>query len=277
MDKFISSLIILAVSLATLAMPHTIHAATLTVTNCIVSNNIPDGIINIGVLDMTRSTVSNNTGRGVQNLRSSFITNSTFSGNTVDGIAVQEGNLALLNSTVSGNIRYGVDIQSNVASADLRNTIVAGNQTADCHNFFNGISSLGYNLLGADNGCPADGIGDLTVEPDAVFATVLGPLQNNGGPTETHALLPGSLSIDAIPIENCVDPDGAPITTDQRGLSRPQGPACDIGAYEWDGSIIDVEIDIIPGRYPNRINLHSKEKVPVAIPKPPSRAIPMMD
>jgi hypothetical protein len=62
----------------------------------------------------------------------------------------------------------------------------------------------------------------------------LGPLQNNGGPTETHALLPGSLAIDQIAEADCVDADGAPLTTDQRGEPRPEtgGTMCDVGAFE---------------------------------------------
>jgi hypothetical protein len=59
----------------------------------------------------------------------------------------------------------------------------------------------------------------------------LGPLANNGGPTQTHALLSGSVAIDAAP--DCTLVDGAtPVTEDQRGVARPQGAACDVGAYE---------------------------------------------
>ena len=64
-------------------------------------------------------------------------------------------------------------------------------------------------------------------------------LQDNGGPTPTHALLPGSPAIGAIPTADCTwDDDGDPLTsegpllTDQRGIARPQGSACDIGAFE---------------------------------------------
>ena len=59
----------------------------------------------------------------------------------------------------------------------------------------------------------------------------LGPLQNNGGPTETHALLPGSDAIDQIPTFDCVDAKGEPLTTDQRGFPRDDG-MCDVGAFE---------------------------------------------
>jgi hypothetical protein len=57
---------------------------------------------------------------------------------------------------------------------------------------------------------------------------LLGPLQNNGGPTMTSALLSNSPAI------NTADNAACP-PTDQRGVPRPQGPACDIGAYEYNG------------------------------------------
>jgi hypothetical protein len=50
----------------------------------------------------------------------------------------------------------------------------------------------------------------------------------------THALLPGSVAIDQVPEADCVDADGAPLTTDQRGEPRPEtgGTMCDLGAFE---------------------------------------------
>jgi hypothetical protein len=57
-------------------------------------------------------------------------------------------------------------------------------------------------------------------------------LKNNGGLTETIALLATSPAVNAIPTSSCTDLDGLPTTKDQRGVPRPQGPACDIGAYE---------------------------------------------
>ncbi|HXP85894.1 MAG TPA: choice-of-anchor Q domain-containing protein [Bryobacteraceae bacterium] len=57
-------------------------------------------------------------------------------------------------------------------------------------------------------------------------------LQNNGGPTPTIALLPTSPAVDAIPVSACTDFAGNPVKTDQRGVPRPQGRACDIGAFE---------------------------------------------
>ena len=58
----------------------------------------------------------------------------------------------------------------------------------------------------------------------------LGPLQDNGGPTMTHALGEGSVAIDVIPEAECVDADGASLTTDQRSELRDS--MCDVGAFE---------------------------------------------
>ncbi len=92
------------------------------------------------------------------------------------------------------------------------------------------FQSLGNNLdtdgtSGIANGVNGDLAGTLAAPLDAR----LGPLANNGGPTRTHALLFGSPAVDA---GACTDTTGLPLATDQRGVARPQGAACDIGAYE---------------------------------------------
>src|SRR5262249_3793692 len=69
----------------------------------------------------------------------------------------------------------------------------------------------------------------------------LGPLQDNGGPTFTHALLPGSAALDAA---NPAAPGGGDPSceqTDQRNVTRPQGPRCDIGAFEDCGAPASAE------------------------------------
>jgi hypothetical protein len=81
--------------------------------------------------------------------------------------------------------------------------------------------SLGFNLTD-DTSC------GFTEPTDLIVAdAMLGPLQDNGGPTETHDLLDGSPAIDAGSLD-CPPPD-----TDQRGVARPQGTAFDIGAVEY--------------------------------------------
>jgi hypothetical protein len=84
-----------------------------------------------------------------------------------------------------------------------------------------GTSPNGFNL-DSDNTC------NLTDRRQAGREHLLGPLANNGGPTQTHALLPGSPAIDMV-LSGCPLP-----ATDQRGITRPQGAVCDIGAYELE-------------------------------------------
>lgn len=83
--------------------------------------------------------------------------------------------------------------------------------------------SLGYNLIHEAAGCTLTGdTSGLITGQDPLLA----PLADNGGPTRTHALLPRSPAIDA------GSPDCPPPAADQRGVQRPFGLACDIGAYE---------------------------------------------
>jgi hypothetical protein len=94
----------------------------------------------------------------------------------------------------------------------LAGSVVAGNANVDCSPT---PSDGGHNFTFPTNSCPG-----TVVDPQ------LAPLADNGGLTRTQALLPGSPLIDAVP----TGPECA--GTDQRGIARPQGPACDAGAYE---------------------------------------------
>ncbi len=93
----------------------------------------------------------------------------------------------------------------------LQNTIVASNGGGGCAgDVLDGLGNLGF----GDTTCPG-----INADPK------LGALANNGGPTQTMALGAGSAAIDAAPVAGCP-------ATDQRGVPRPQGAACDIGAFE---------------------------------------------
>lgn len=85
-------------------------------------------------------------------------------------------------------------------------------------------SSEGFNIESPSDTCGFDQITDQVSV--SVENLNLGPLQDNGGPTMTHALVPVSVAIDVIPEETCE------LDTDQRGITRPLGPGCDVGAFE---------------------------------------------
>lgn len=100
------------------------------------------------------------------------------------------------------------------------------------------MTSLGGNLESDGDTC---GFTDATDQVDVGSAALaLGPLTDDGGPTATHPLLPGSAAIDA-------GVDCPPPTEDQRGVGRPQGDACDVGAYELEQTL-EVGIEIWPRR-----------------------------
>jgi hypothetical protein len=260
----------------------------LTLTNTTVSGNVGGGIVNVsdftGESTIKNSTVSSNAadyfGGGIADFSyyglalidttvsgnvaysggggiSSFeltLTNSTVSGNTASyGGGIRSGAATVSNSTVSGNeaSESGGGIVSSFLT--LTNSIVAHNGTSPPNCDVTSVDSLGYNLSD-DSSC------GLTAPSDLLVAdAMLGPLADNGGPTETHALLPGSPAIDA------GSPDCPPPATDQRGVVRPQGARCDIGAFEAEQAALVVEIDIKPSSDSNPINLSSQGDLAVAI------------
>jgi hypothetical protein len=193
------------------------------------------GIWNIGAVKINASTISGNTGgailfsRGgaIANYSTMAIVNSTISGNTVfsqgiGGIVNLQGTLTISNTTISGNVG-GV---FNLGTATLQNSIVANNSGGNC---FGVVRSNGYNLS-SDSTCKFGKTGDLNkTDP------MLGPLQNNGGQTQTMALPTGSPAIDAGNPAGCTDSQGHLLKTDQRGKPRPDTEdtgGCDMGAYE---------------------------------------------
>jgi hypothetical protein len=132
----------------------------------------------------------------------------------------------MTNSTVSGHADFGI---ANGGTLTMTSSLVDG----DCLDSV--VTSNGYNIESPGDTCgfDPDGTDQVNVSADDLK---LGELADNGGPTMTHALLPGSVAIDVIPVIDCVDAVGAPLTTDQRGQPRPAGTTdpkkCDVGAFE---------------------------------------------
>ena len=236
---------------------------TLTMNDCTISDNTTDygwavggGIYNDATVTLNNCTVSGNTagtndGGGICNYMLGFyspttgtvvISNSTFSNNTAIGNGGAISNtsqtdygyavatLHVSNSTFSGNSAPGGGISSNTdyesfATVTLRNTILkAGASGQNIQNDLGTVISQGYNLS-SDNGG-----GYLSHQGDRINTNpLLGPLQDNGGPTFTQALLPGSLAI------NAGDPNFTPPPFyDQRGLGfdRVRNGRIDVGSFE---------------------------------------------
>jgi len=248
------------------------NAGVLTITNTTVSGNqsfdIPypggglgGGINNAGTLTLIQSTVSGNTtsrfrtgasaaGGGIYNSGNLTLTNSTINGNTVldfwpanwtygGGIANENGTLQMNNSTISQNVTtyltpfgtaygFGSGLYNSGprTAVVLQNSIFGSDPGGNCNG---ALSSEGYNISG-DNTCPLHGPGDMNNRDPK-----LGPLQNNGGPTQTMALLPGSPAILAGNPSGCTDGRGNRLEIDQRMHARPDLGACDMGAYEVKG------------------------------------------
>ncbi len=196
------------------------------------------GIDSTGTATLERVTVSDNTntgsqGGGIRVGNGGFTaTNLTVSGNSSasDGGGIYTLRpITLVNATITDNTAtWGSGIYTQGAgSVDLSNTIVAGNNTSsDVYGAFissnnNLIGNVGINATGLSNGVNGDQVGSS----GSLIDPLLGALQDNGGPTFTHALLAGSLAIDA------GNNTGAP-AVDQRGLTRIG--TVDIGAYELE-------------------------------------------
>jgi len=107
----------------------------------------------------------------------------------------------------------------------LHRTLVSGNKAGAGPEVDGGITADDFNLFGTkgDPGGGPQGGSDIVPGPTVTLGMILGGLKNNGGPTKTHALKLGGPAVDAVP--GCTG-------TDQRGIPRPQGTGCDIGAFE---------------------------------------------
>jgi hypothetical protein len=187
------------------------------------------------------------------------ITNSTLSGNssrTAGAGIANYGKMDVVNATITDNSAGGAGggIVENGSSSGknttLRNTIIALNKSSTTGKDFYGVlTSQGYNLIGNTGGITITGTttgNQLNVDP------LLGPLQDNGGPTPTHALLSGSPATDK--------GDSSGTFTDQRGFPRlvdagtisnaPGGDGADIGAFEDQsvcGNVVTNNSDSGPG------------------------------
>jgi CSLREA domain-containing protein len=202
-----------------------------------VDRNGSTGIANNGYLEIERSVLSYNRESALSSSTAFaspatvYLKRSTVSGNTggnASAISVSSGSLYLENTTIGANGSADSPAAAlagdPTASVGASNTIVAGNVSSsgdpDCRI---PVTSLGYNLMSCPLTAPDPTtiVGDPRLGPLKPFA-VTSP--TTGFTTLAHGLLPGSAAIDA---GSCSTP-----WPDQRGVDRPSGPACDIGAFE---------------------------------------------
>jgi len=201
------------------------------------------GLLNWGVLTVTHSAILSNTasddGGALVNIGQAAFINATVSGNT--GLAQTHGVgggglyqyqevdpplITLLHTTLVSNTSLadsGHALYQVAGSAIISSSLISS-EGENCAGV-GAVVSGGYNVENADD-CGLSATGDLT----ATVVQLIGPLGENGGPTLTHTLLPGSPAIDRIPptANDC----GLTVTDDQRGMARPAGPDCDSGAFE---------------------------------------------
>lgn len=173
-----------------------------------------------GSIALTNCTVSSNSAK-----LDDWFSNDVAGG----GLSVNGGAVTLIHTTVSGNISES-DPRAGMPSAGglvvtngrvvIKNSLVANSKgSADCAVYGGTVGYAGVNLI-EDGSCGASST-DLILKGDPK----LGSLLDNGGPTQTHALSPGSVLINKVPASAC-----EPV--DQRGVRRPQGRQCDVGAFE---------------------------------------------
>ena len=189
------------------------------------------GIYNeTGLLTITDSTLSSNyatneggSGGGIYNDATATVIDSTLSGNSASSVGGilngGSGTLTIAHSTLSGN--SGGGIFNSGGTVSVAATIVANSTSGgDCSG---SVTDDGYNI-DDDGSC---GFSGTSTSHSTTLDSTLGALANNGGPTQTIALLPHSPAIDQVPSADCP-------ATDQRGA--PRTAPCDIGAYDTDGN-----------------------------------------
>ncbi len=242
-----------------MANTSTAHLSKSTISNNSAPNGNGGGILifDSGTLNIDSSTVSGNSsvnGGGVYNGTSGTInaTTNTFDGNTAarsGGAVMNTATITFTNNTISSNTAGSGGGIYNSFTATLQNNIVALNTASPGSDLYssNGGAGFtgGYNLIGNRDGSlgleSAPNMSGTTLNP---LDPVLGPLQNNGGPTFTRALHLGSPAIDA---------GTSTIILDQRGSLRPidilsvpngTGNAADIGAYEAQSAPTAADVSV---------------------------------
>jgi hypothetical protein len=215
------------------------HGSTVSLTDSEVLNSTNTGVESFGDISLVRSTVAGNGRYGIDTNThgDASLVDSTVSGNAQDSTfdGINAVSVTLVYSTVVQNGTAAISDVNIRASADLTSfgsVVALKGATANC-SIQGTTTSNGYNLSD-DASCGFTGTGD---RQGAANDPMLAALADNGGGTQTRSPLTGSPLLDAIPTASCQADGAAGVTTDQRGITRPQGATCDIGA---------VEIEVVP-------------------------------
>ncbi len=198
--------------------------------------------------------------------------NVTLSGNStsgtgggIDATSYDQLNLSFVTLTQNQAARGGgIYSDGLVGAKQLKAVLLVGNHAPEGPECYGQLTSAGYNGVANLEDCA------LTAMPTDVIGQPLelAPLDTL---TFTHPLLDGSWALDRVPAEACVDLFGEPVGSDQRGVTRPQGTHCDIGAWE---RIVPVasepttrlpEIITLAAPYPNPF--HRRVQVRFGLPK----------
>lgn len=226
--------------------------------NSIISGNLSGddagGIYNEGNINIRNSTIAGNFanaaavevieagGGGIYNFGGTLqLINSTISGNITGdaggAILSENGDTLIINSTIANNsaqIGSGITALGVGNPVLLQNSIVANNEgSPDIEGYFTPNSA--FNIISNGNGVILDGFNNNIVgDVSSPIDPILGPLQNNGGLTPTHALLQNSPAINAgsNAIANGDELNIDPLISDQRGYDRIVNGTVDIGSYE---------------------------------------------
>jgi CSLREA domain-containing protein len=205
--------------------------------------NIQGGFANVSGSTFDRNQAATNFGGGVFNNGTINVTNSTFSGNSAGaagGGLANDGTATVTNSTFAGNTSGFLGSALHTIGQETTNAV-------------NSIFVRGNNVNCTTVAAAADSIADDgtcgTATVDGTVGTFLGPLADNGGPTQTHALLPGSAAIDVNANTSCtaapvsgVDQRGEPRNVDVPGTGNDGGSnLCDAGAYEANYARLTLE------------------------------------
>jgi hypothetical protein len=176
----------------------------------------------VGPLTLTNSTVTGNV--------ASAPGGTSLGGGITTGTRVQLVYVTIADNSASGAANVSADPTTQFRTGEVQATATVIASPAGVGNCFfpKGYSSSLASSWVTDASCGSPTAG--TVEGGA--DPQLGALGDNGGPTPTRLPAPTSPLLDAIPADACRAGDAAAVTTDQRGISRPQGVGCDIGAVE---------------------------------------------